>query len=384
MTLFANGGADSHDQVMPVVGQRPPRRVRIGWLFLSASFVLVFLLILAPAPFVIDQPGPVFNTLGTDQPVWPANSSGDTGTTQKLISIPNKKTYPTSGSLDLLTVSTVGNPQQLPSWAEVIGAWFDPSKAAIPVDVAFPPGQSADEQNEENAQLMTDSQQDAVAAALNTLGYDFPQRVMVAQVIPNTPAAGVLKAGDQITAVDGHQVNSVQSLRDQISANGTHEPATLKIVRDGADKTVQITPRVSGGVPIVGVGANMSYSFPFDVKIRLNNVGGPSAGQMFALGIIDKLSSGELNGGQRVAGTGTIDNEGDIGAIGGIRQKMFAARSAGATWFLAPAANCDEVAGHVPSGMHVFAVKTLDDSLAALKAVSTGRNTTKLPTCSAG
>ena len=363
---------------------RQPRRVRVGWMFLSASFILVFLMILAPAPFVIDQPGPVFNTLGTDLPVWPANAGGSQQKVEKLISIPDAKTYPTSGSLDLLTVSTVGNPQQLPSWAEVIGAWFDPSKAVIPVDVAFPPGQSADQQNSENAQLMTDSQQDAVAAALNTLGYDFPQRVMVAQVIPKTPAAGVLKAGDQITEVDGHAVKGVQSLRDEIGANGADKPATVQIVRDGADKTVQITPIVSGGTTIVGIGASMSYSFPIDVKIRLNNVGGPSAGQMFALGIIDKLTPDKLNGGQRVAGTGTIDNEGDIGAIGGIRQKMFAARSAGARWFLAPAANCNEVAGHVPDGMHVFAVKKLDDSLAAMKAVSSGGNTAKLPTCSGG
>lgn len=380
MTLFENDGGDGRDQAGPIVWQRPPRRARIGWLFLTASFVLAFLLIVAPAPFVIDEPGPVFNTLGTDQPVWPASDHGSQ-TAQQLITIPSKKTYPTAGSLDLLTVSSVGNPQQLPSWAEVIGAWFDPSKAVIPVDDVFPADQSADQQNAENAQLMTDSQQDAVAAALNTLGYDFPQRVMVAQVIPGTPAAGVLKTGDQIAQVDGHAVQGVQSLRDEITANGSTKQASLQIVRDGKDQIVRLTPAVSGGATILGIGASMSYTFPFEVKIRLDNVGGPSAGQMFALGVIDKLTPGELNGGQRVAGTGTIDNEGDVGAIGGIRQKMYAARAAGARWFLAPAANCNEVVGHVPDGLHVFSITTLDDSLAALKAVSTGGSTAKLPTC---
>ena len=128
----------------------------------------------------------------------------------------------------------------------------------------------------------------------------------------------------------------------------------------------------------------MSYDYPFTVKIQLENVGGPSAGQMFALGIIDKLTPGSLTGGKRVAGTGTIDAQGTIGPIGGIRQKMYGAQRAGATIFLAPAGDCNEVVGHIPSGLKVFAVKTLSDSLAVLKAVSTGASTASLKGCSAG
>ena len=127
----------------------------------------------------------------------------------------------------------------------------------------------------------------------------------------------------------------------------------------------------------------MHYTFPFEVMIQLNNVGGPSAGQMFALGIIDKLTTGKLNGGDHVAGTGTIDNEGNVGAIGGIRQKMYAAKDAGNSWFLAPQSNCDEVTGHIPSGLTVFAVKTLDDSLAVMKAISSHSSTAGLPSCPA-
>jgi PDZ domain-containing protein len=84
-----------------------------------------------------------------------------------------------------------------------------------------------------------------------------------------------------------------------------------------------------------------------------------------------------------VAGTGTIDNEGDIGAIGGIRQKMYAARAAGATVFLAPKSNCDEVTGHIPSGLHVFAVTKLAESVRVLDAVRTRSSTAHLPTCPA-
>jgi PDZ domain-containing protein len=119
------------------------------------------------------------------------------------------------------------------------------------------------------------------------------------------------------------------------------------------------------------------------VTIQLDNVGGPSAGQMFALGIIDKLTPGSITGGENVAGTGTITAGGEVGPIGGIRQKMYGAKDAGAEYFLAPVDNCNEVTGHIPSGLTVFAITTLDDSLAALEAISTGADSSALPTCPA-
>jgi PDZ domain-containing protein len=358
----------------------PPRRVIIGWVAIGLAVVLGLALALVPAPFVIEQPGPVYNTLGTDQQVG-AKEGGDA---KELISISGQKTYPTSGSLDLLTVSVVGNPEQRPSWLEVAGAWFRPSKAVLPIDSVFPPGTTTEQSNAENAALMVDSQQDAIAAALNELGYTFPENVAVKQLIKGTPAADVLKVGDEITSVNGTKIASVDELRSAVKENGAGKAAELGIVRDGAATTVSITPTESQGQVVLGIGAGMDYTFPFDVKIQLNDVGGPSAGQMFALGIIDKLTPGSLNGGKRIAGTGTIDNTGQIGPIGGIRQKMYAARDDGkADYFLAPASNCDEVTGHIPAGLRVFAVKTLDDSLKVLKAVEDGSSTSGLGTCPA-
>jgi PDZ domain-containing protein len=267
---------------------------------------------------------------------------------------------------------------------EVASAWFDPSKAVLPVDAVYPPGQTSQQSDKANQTLMIDSQKDAIAAALNKLGYHFPQAVAVKQVAAGYPAVGVLKVGDEIVSVNGKPVAGVQSLRDALAKNGVGKPAQIGIVRAKAPQTVTITPVKSGTSAVLGIGVGMDYTFPFTVSIQLNNVGGPSAGQMFALGIIDKLTPGSLNGGKKVAGTGTIDNEGNVGAIGGIRQKMFAARGAGATWFLAPSSNCDEVTGHVPGGLRVVAVKTLDNSLAALKAISTGANTASLPSCPVG
>jgi PDZ domain-containing protein len=132
---------------------------------------------------------------------------------------------------------------------------------------------------------------------------------------------------------------------------------------------------------MLGVNLTTDYDFPIDVTIQLNNVGGPSAGMMFALGIIDTLTPGELNGGQQVAGTGTITADGEVGPIGGIRQKMWGALDAGTLWFLAPEANCDEVVGHIPGDLRVFSVEDLDDALAVLDAVSEGGDLDSLPTC---
>ena len=131
---------------------------------------------------------------------------------------------------------------------------------------------------------------------------------------------------------------------------------------------------------IVGISAGTDHTFPFDIDIKLADVGGPSAGLMFALGLYDKLTPGSLTGGKFVAGTGTIDDDGNVGPIGGIRQKLAGARADGATWFLAPADNCDEVVDHVPDGLDVVKVSTFDQARSAVEAIADGR-TGSLPHC---
>ncbi|GGF26612.1 YlbL family protein [Subtercola lobariae] len=349
------------------------RRRTIGWVSLIAALALALGMSFIPSPYVIEQPGPVFNTLGT--------SSHD-GSEVPLISITGAPTYPTAGSLDMLTVSVVGTPSSLPSWAEIVGAFFDTSKAIVPLDAIYPPQVTVDQQNQENQAMMVDSQQEAIAAALTNLNIAFTTQVTVAQLADGSPATGILQVGDIIDSVNGTPVTSVDDLRAAVAANGDAQPATLVITRSGAQQTVQVTPtKASDGTILLGIGAGATYTFPFTVNIQLDNVGGPSAGMMFALGIIDQLTPGELNGGKNVAGTGTISADGTVGAIGGIRQKMFGAVDSGASYFLAPASNCDEVVGHVPNGLRVFAVKTLSDSLTALGDISSGQGMDSLPTC---
>ncbi|WP_415448868.1 PDZ domain-containing protein [Bifidobacterium sp.] len=118
----------------------------------------------------------------------------------------------------------------------------------------------------------------------------------------------------------------------------------------------------------------------YAIKMHVDNIGGPSAGMMYTLGAIDMLTPQNESGGKTIAGTGTMDSAGKVGAIGGIRLKMLGARRDGATWFLAPASNCDEVVGHVPSGLHVVKVSTIANAYSSLVAIGQGKGDT-LPQC---
>ena len=371
MTLF-----DENVSVVPAPRRRWSRSTVFGaWSLVVATLVLLVLSFL-PSPYVIQQPGPVLNTLGT--------SPDADGNEVPLITVPDEKDTPSAGQLDLLTGQINGNRRRTPSWVEVAQAWFDPSRAVVPLDRIFPSGQSTEQRNTENAALMSDSQLEASAAALRQLGYTVPQDVVVGTIDDSGASAGVLRLGDVITALDGAPVASVADIRSAVQAGGG-APVELGIERDGAQSSVSVTPRltdVDGQQQwLLGVGLTLNFDLPVDVKIQINNVGGPSAGMMFALGIIDKMSTGDLTGGQHIAGTGTIDADGNVGGIGGIRQKLYGARNAGATWFLAPQSNCNEVVGHVPDGIRVFSVSTLQDSLTALETIRDGGDLDALPTC---
>ncbi|MFS6528759.1 PDZ domain-containing protein [Microbacterium aurugineum] len=345
------------------------------WALIVALVALVVLTFL-PSPYVIQRPGPVYDTLGT--------ATDKDGDEVPLIKVDGAETFETAGTLDLTTVQVVGNRERTPSWFELALAWMDSSRAVVPLDSVFPEGVTTEQRDERNATLMIDSQHEATAAALNELGYDTGAQVVVVDAVPDSPAQGVLEADDVITAIDGAPVASATQLREAIQV-AAGDPVTLTVLRDGEEQTVEVTPveHVEGGVTtwLIGVTLRTDYDFEIDVTIQLDNVGGPSAGMMFALGIIDTLTEGELNGGENIAGTGTIDAAGTVGPIGGIRQKLYGARDAGAEFFLAPASNCDEVVGHVPDGLQVIRTATLDESLAALEVIADDGDVAALPTC---
>ncbi|KDA06590.1 hypothetical protein DC31_09410 [Microbacterium sp. CH12i] len=353
-------------------------RVGLGvWALIVALIALVVLTFL-PTPYVIQRPGPVYDTLGTA-------ASAD-GEQVPLIAIDGAKTFQTSGSLNLTTVQVVGNRERTPSWFELALAWTDSSKAVVPIDSVFPEGVTSEQRDEQNTVLMVDSQHEATAAALDELGYDTGAAVKVVSAVKDSPADGLLKADDVVEAIDGVKVTSASDLRAAIQ-DGKGKAVELTVLRGTDEQQVAITPELSttNGTDawLIGITLTTEYDFPIDVKIQLDNVGGPSAGMMFALGIVDELTPGKLTGGNDIAGTGTIDATGAVGPIGGIRQKLYGARDAGATFFLAPASNCDEVVGHIPDGLRVIPTSTLEESLDALNVIAKDGDVAALPKCAA-
>lgn len=347
---------------------RRPRRAA-GLVFLGLFTATLLGLIFLPTPYVIEQPGPVFNVLSVEKG-------------EPVISVENTKSFETKGDLDLLTVRVLGSRENTPSWLEIGFAWLDPAQVITPVDAIFPPGQTYQQAEVESAAMMEQSQQNAIAVALKKLGYKVPFEVYVSEVLKNAPASGILRATDFVKSANGVPVYSVDDLRAQLN-KAAGSPVSIEIERAGKTQVVEVTPaKNETGDYRMGVLVGIKYDFPVQVKLKLSDVGGPSGGMIFALGIYDVLTPGYLVGGENVAGTGTIDADGKVGPIGGIRQKLYGAKNAGAKYFLAPAENCAEVTGHVPDGLSVFKVSTFDQALEVATAIGSGANLDKFATCS--
>jgi PDZ domain-containing protein len=321
-----------------------------------------------PVPYVIESPGPTFNTLGQSQG-------------SPVISVTGRETYPAAGSLDLTTVYVDGGPNGPVSILGAFSAWLDRSKAVYPVELIYPTGTTKEQAEEQSSVAMTTSQENAVASALKELDIPFGQQLQAAGLSSSSAAAGKIEPGDILKTINGKEITSLAVVQEELAA-GKGAPATVVVERDGRQISQSITPRDNGeGRFILGVMLKYLFTFPFDVKISLDKVGGPSAGLMFSLGIIDTVTPGDLTGGKHFAGTGTISPDGTVGPIGGIGQKMQGARAGGATLFLAPAANCGEVVGHVPDGLQVVKVENLAEARDAVELAGSGQDTSGLPAC---
>lgn len=360
---------DNYDVIDRAESRRKPRRL-FGFSLLGLAALGLLALWVFPTPYVIEQPGPTFNVLGSPEG-------------KPVIEISDAQTYATEGNLDLLTIQIVGSRENRPSWIQIFSAWLDSSKSVLPIDEVFPPSQTREESVAESTAMMEQSQQEAIAAALNKLGYKIPVFVYISSVAKASPSSGQLVAADFVKSVDGVKVATIEDLRAKVNAYDGAKPLEVQVERSGELKTYQITPtKDETGAWRLGIMVGYKYDFPVDVKLQLADVGGPSGGMMFALGIYDKLTPGALTGGEYIAGTGTINATGKVGPIGGIEQKMFGAQNSGAKYFLAPAENCNEVTGHIPDGLKVFKVSTFDEALNAVSTIGKGADTSALPTCS--
>ena len=307
-------------------------------------------------PYVALGPGPTYDTLGA--------VAG-----RSVVEVRGEQTFPTAGNLHLTTVSVTDGVTLFGA----LGLWVSGRYALVPRDDIFPPGRTEQQVKQANTQAFQDSETAAETAALRYLGY--PTAATVERVIGGTPADGVLKSGDELLAVDGQPVSTAEQVIEAFADTRAGQQVQVTYQRDRAPPaTATITLGVSDDRPhgFLGIVPGERADVPFEISIRLADVGGPSAGLIFALAIVDKLQPGALTAGASVAGTGTITPDGQIGPIGGIPFKMVAAREQGAGVFLVPAGNCAEAAQRGPDGLLLVRVGTLGDAVRALEVLRSG------------
>ncbi|MFJ2703233.1 PDZ domain-containing protein [Streptomyces sp. NPDC087428] len=361
-----------------------PRRTAT---MLASTLVLIALLcagVLIKVPYSEMSPGPTVNTLG--------EVDGE-----PVLQIKGRKTYKTSGHLNMTTVRVTGADYNM-NLVEAVYGWLGHDSLVVPHDTLYPDGKTEQQSTQENAEEFSQSQESAKVAALTELGIPVSSRVVVSTVIKDSPSQGKLHAGDVIKAVDGTAVKQPEDVAKLVTRHKPGQDVTFTVIPaktaaaaekagkepEGTEKITLTTEKApKENRAIVGIQAGTDHTFPFEIDIKLADVGGPSAGLMFSLGIVDKLTPGQLTGGKFVAGTGTIDDKGKVGPIGGINMKLVGARNAGARYFLTPTENCKSAASDTPDGLTLVRVKTISDAKKSLDSIRSG-DTAGLPSCSTG
>ena len=339
---------------------------------ISSSVFFVFLaaiLVLVPAPYVTWRPGKPVDVLGNT----------DAG---PIIEIKDAPTYDTSGKL-LLTVVSTSTASAHVSLPEAMLVYFQGGSYAMPRELIYPAGSSQKEISEAAVASMDTSRENAVVAALRAAGIPVVERPMVSDVIMTGPAGGKLEPGDLILEVNGHPVETAQDVSRAVNATVIGRGVTFLVDRDGTEQRITVTAAASSqdsSRPVVGIGLGTGYEYAPGIAFGLgDDIVGPSAGLVFALGIYDHLTDGFLVGNATVAATGEIDPSGGVTAIGGVREKIVGAEKAGASIFLLPSDNCASV-GDLQTKVRLVPVATLRDAVAALQFIAEG-NEAEVPSC---
>lgn len=323
-----------------------------------------------PLPFVILAPGPTYDTLGSVDGV-------------RLVTIAGTRTYPSTGELDMTTVREFGGPQSGVYLVEAMRAWVSPSLRVVPRETFYPDAEQTEEQLAQvAAEAFRLSQAEATGAALTYLDIPVTTEVVVTTVIDGFPADGVVRAGSVIRAVNGQPVTSTRATASAVRSQPVGSTITLTVEFQGERRDVELVSVPNPQEPDVGflgVGLGLRYQAPFDITFRLDEVGGPSAGLMFALALVDLLTQDDITAGKVIAGTGTISAEGQVGSIGGAAQKIAGARRDGAELFLVPRDNCADVVGQIPEGIRVVPVSTLEEAITVLRDYRQGRTLASCP-----
>jgi Lon-like protease len=328
---------------------------------LTAGVVLLVLFGLLgttlPVPYVAQVPGPTFNTLG--------DIDGE-----PIISVEGRERNEVQGNLNL---TTVGVSRGGLSLVQAVRGWFDDEVSVVPEEAVYPPDQTEEDTRRANREAFLSSEQAAQSVALGHLGY--PVKVVVQGFAEDSPSEGALEEGDALEAIDGRPTPDTDALDEVLTSIPGGTEITVAYSRLGEPGTATLTTKQAEDREgsLLGIMILEQPSPPFDVDIQVEDVGGPSAGLMLTLGILDLVGDDDLTGGAVIAGTGTIDMNGDVGPIGGIALKMVAAAEIDAELFLVPAGNCDEALAADDPGFPLAKVATLDDALEALADFEAGR-----------
>ena len=346
-----DGEFSSNDDLDQVAEPTSRRRPRWPWAVVGVFVLMIGLTVAAwnvTLPYFAMSPGPLYDV--TDFVIL---GEGDV--------------HQSEGDLYMLTVVL----QEVNIFEYALGS-LDPAVDLVERQKIRADDVTREEQREINLRSMTESKTTAILVALRELGYEVTltgEGVLVASVLEGVPAAEVLQQNDVIIAVEGVPVTIAPDGVAEITSHAIGDTITLTIERD--DETLDVDVLLIEHTdfedrPMVGFLAetvNPSFLYPIDIDIDSQNIGGPSAGLMYTLAVIDVLSEEDLTKGWRIAGTGTISSDGTIGAIGGIRQKVVAAQEAGAQYIFVPDANLESAETIVEEDVELVAVETIDDAL---------------------
>jgi Lon-like protease len=325
----------------------PVRQRVIAVVGVVALIGLVFALNFYRLPVVALSPGPMEDVLAR-------------------LKVEGSRVYDSEGKLYLTSVGIDDNVR----FYEALLDMANRDVQLVPRAQLYPEEQDSAEIDKENVALMDRSKETATVVALRQVGYKIePSGVEVTEVVAGAPADGKLRAGDEILAADGHLVDSTDEVRKAITGHKPGERVAFRVERGKGEKNVSVEVQEVEDQPRVGILLRDLFpDLPVKVTIQTqNNIGGPSAGLMFTLSIIDKLTSEDLTGGRRIAGTGEIALDGSVLPVGGVGEKLIAVHRLGVTTFLIPAENCAGVKGQVPDGLRLVKVSKVDDALRFLR-----------------
>lgn len=365
-----------------------PKRSRLWAKIIVAATVpllflsLVLVLFVVPAPYVVTTPGPTFDLKDDIHEHEVIHIEGDDPTTGRPVVLDTEK----GGDLRMVTISEYGGPGHYLSFFDVFWLTRDGVSSVENYSDIYPENITADQLQSFASAQMTSSHSTASVAALEELGWTVPATVTVNEVAEGVDSYGKILPDDILVAVqtpDGvvHPVDKASTIFAVTAATPPGTELLVTVERDGKQIPVRAKTHESpdGIGSKLGIFLHVDTQMPLKITFNLEDVGGPSAGMMFALTIIDRLTPGDMTGGQSIAGTGALGYDGRVQPIGGLPQKMVGARNAGAQYFLAPSSNCDEIT-EVPQGIEVFRVNTLEEARQAVESIAAG-NTDSLAKC---